>query len=81
MIVHSTPSSITCEVKPGGRVQFTGEWTLEPKFYLDVPSTAHWMGTFPRKELTPSELKHALDVLLGDARDKGWAIELAFAPE
>jgi hypothetical protein len=76
VITYSTPNSITCEVMPGKVVRLFGEWTLEPKFYLDVPEVAFWEGPLPQKELTPTELTLAVAILLKDAVAKGWVIEL-----
>ena len=36
MILFSTPSSITWLAKNQKTIKFFGEWTLEPKFYLDA---------------------------------------------
>lgn len=76
MIFNSTPGSITWGIDRGRCITFHGEWTLEPKFYLDIPKIAFWDGVEPRMPLTASELRQAINSLLTDAKEKGWDIEI-----
>lgn len=74
MIIYSTPGSITWEKDSEQRITLQGEWTLEPKFYLDIPDMVYWDGT--RQYLAEDELREALNSLLADANEKGWVIEI-----
>ena len=74
MILDSTPSSITWGTTQSHCVIFTGEWTLEPKFYLNVSTLLFWEQTVPKKLLTESERAYAIKNLLADASAKGWIL-------
>jgi len=74
MIIYSTPGSITWENDGEQRITFQGEWTLEPKFYLDLTETVYWDGT--RRRLAEDELRNVLNSLLADANEKGWVVEI-----
>ena len=74
MIIYSTPGSITWGKDGERRIKFQGEWSLEPKFYLDLPATVYWEGT--RRRLAEDELRESLNSLLADANEKGWVIEI-----
>jgi hypothetical protein len=74
MIVTSTPSSIVWQSPDGRRITFHGEWTLEPKFYLDVSNGITWDGTESSERLAEQEAKVALDGFLRDAKERGWTI-------
>lgn len=76
MIVNSTPGSITWRNDSGHQIIFSGEWTLEPKFYLYLSVTVFWSGTHPRSAVTQAELDEALKSLLLDASAKGWVIQI-----
>jgi len=76
MIFYSTPSSITWGKDENLRVTFHGEWTLEPKFYLDIHKGICWDKTNPPKQLTESEIQESIRLLLEDANAKGWVIEI-----
>lgn len=69
MIVGSTPWSITIDT---GSYVFTarGEWTLEPKFYLD-----HFERNGSRETSTEKIRAYARH-LLRDAVERGWIIEI-----
>lgn len=78
MIVRSTPSCITWEdTTTNMKIDFYGEWTLEPKFYLDVPKVAFWYNENSKKIVTSTELKEVLQQLLVESNSRGWIIELA----
>lgn len=74
MILGSTPGSITWGTDEGHCVIFRGEWTLEPKFYLDMSPLLFWENTEPKRFLTQSERAHALQMLHTDASRKGWIL-------
>ena len=74
MIFYSTPGSITWGTNETSQVTFFGEWTLEPKFYLDTSSGLFWDGTHPKKFLSESEHTYAIDKLIADAEIKGWTV-------
>ena len=74
MILGSTPGSITWGTNEDHCVIFRGEWTLEPKFYLDMSSLLFWENTAPKRFLTQSERAHALQMLRIDASKKGWIL-------
>ena len=75
MIVNSTPSSITYQDNNGKLIKFLGEWTLEPKFYLDKPaSELCYEPPNEIEKLSVIEINDALDHLLNEAKEKGWVI-------
>lgn len=74
MILFSTPSSITWARDKTHKLTFYGEWTLEPKFYLNTPVIGFWDDTKPKIPLSSEELKSAIDSLLNDAKLKGWIV-------
>jgi hypothetical protein len=76
MIVHSTPSTIVWADDLNRRLDFHGEWTLEPKFYLTIPKKPFWYKGTKKTEMTNSEFKHVLDKLLIEAVARGWNIEV-----
>jgi hypothetical protein len=71
MIVFSTPGSITWESKTGRRIIFWGEWTLEPKFYVDLPQKMHWDDGHL---LSDSEKPEVIKEFLSDASTRGWIL-------
>lgn len=75
MILVSTPSSIKCQLGESRSIIFYGEWTLEPKFYVDIKSPIHWEGDISKKPLSKDELDEAFSVLSRDADAEGWEIE------
>lgn len=77
MIVSSTPSSISCEIYDGKVVRFLGEWTLEPKFYLDLPDELFWEPPHSKIRLNPEEMENALQQLLKDATARKWVIKIS----
>lgn len=78
MIIFSTPGSITWISKNGRKVTFTGEWTLEPKFYLDLPSE---ISCDEGVILSNSEKTEAIKEFISDANARGWTIVLSPQPE
>lgn len=74
MIINSTPSAITCRLDDGREVKFYGEWTLEPKFYLDLNNVMH---IETNKCLSSKDAAHAMNNLLRFAKERGWEIEVA----
>ncbi len=74
MILDSTPGSITWGTAESHCVIFRGEWTLEPKFYLNMSTLLFWENTMPKKFLMESERAYALQNLLSDANEKGWIL-------
>ena len=74
MIFNSTPSSITWGTDENHRVIFTGEWTLEPRFYVNASVPIFWESTSPRRLLTIAEREYALRNMLLDATAKGWKL-------
>lgn len=74
MILNSTPGSITWGIDENHCVVFNGEWTLEPKFYLNISTPLFWENTKPRQLLTDLERTQAIDGLLADAVLKKWSI-------
>lgn len=75
MIISSTPSTIKCQFDTNRTITFSGEWTLEPKFYVDAQSILYWDGVAPRKRLSEAEQKDAFNMLQMDAQAKGWVLE------
>ena len=73
MIIFSTPGSITWKSVEGKKITFTGEWTLEPKFYLDLP---HEISFDDGYVLLESEKIQVIHELLSDANARGWTIVL-----
>ena len=73
MIIFSTPGSITWKSAEGKKITFTGEWTLEPKFYLDLPQEIFFDDGCV---LHQSEKNQVVQELLSDAKARGWTIVL-----
>lgn len=73
MIIFSTPGSITWKSAKGKEITFTGEWTLEPKFYLDLP---HEIFFHDGCVLREDEKNQVVQELLSDAHARGWTIVL-----
>ncbi len=73
MIIFSTPGSITWQAAEGKKITFKGEWTLEPKFYLDLPDEIFFDdgGVLHEREKT-----RVIQELLSDASARGWTIVL-----
>lgn len=74
MIFNSTPGSITWGLDESHQITFHGEWTLEPKFYLNLTEKIYWNGPKPRVLLSEAELKNALALFVEDTKQKGWRI-------
>jgi hypothetical protein len=74
MIINSTPGSITYESQTGKRITFFGEWTLEPKFYLNIPDNKNWDAPFSSIKLSDVDFKECLNNFLMEAAAKGWEI-------
>jgi hypothetical protein len=69
MIVYSTPGSITWASINGRQLTFSGEWTLEPKFYLD------FFDAWDNGEiLNDSQKEDVLKEFLKDTSLRGWVI-------
>lgn len=81
MIVYSTPSTIVWADDLNRRVDFHGEWTLEPKFYLTIPKQAFWYRGAEKTEMTNGEFKLVLDQLLIEAATRGWSVEIDASDE
>lgn len=73
MIIFSTPGSISWQSAKGKQITFTGEWTLEPKFYLDLPHEIFFDDGCVLRE---DEKIQAVKELLSDANARGWTIVL-----
>ncbi len=73
MIIFSTPGSITWQSAKDKQITFTGEWTLEPKFYLDLPHEIFFDDGCVLRE---DEKIQAVKELLSDANARGWTIVL-----
>lgn len=71
MIVFSTPGSIMWESKTGRRIIFLGEWTLEQKFYVDLPREIHWDNG---ELLNNSEKSMVIEEFQSDAGTRGWKL-------
>lgn len=71
MIVDSTPSYLICSLKDGREVVFEGEWTLEPKFYVNDTSSLLFRNG---EKLSDEEIAIAINTLLEDAKERGWKI-------
>lgn len=73
MIIFSTLGSITWQTAKDKKIIFTGEWTLEPKFYLDLPHEIFFDDGCVLRE---DEKIQAVKELLSDANARGWTIVL-----
>ena len=73
MITFSTPGSITWMSDEGKKITFTGEWTLEPKFYLDLPDEIFFDDG---RSLHESERTQVIQAFLCDASALCWTIVL-----
>lgn len=73
MIIFSTPGSITWQSSDGKKITFIGEWTLEPKFYLDLPKEIFFDDG---RVLNENEKTQVVEELLNDANARGWTIVL-----
>ncbi|WP_332744636.1 hypothetical protein [Hydrogenophaga sp.] len=72
MITKSTPWSITWIEDSKHTISFEGEWTLESKFYLTLPTSTCWdNSTTPIAEY---QLQDLLQRLRRAASDRGWII-------
>ncbi len=74
MIVHSTPGSIVWRSPDGRQITFLGEWTLEPKFYLDASAVDHWDEDGIACPITADELEGAVASLCSEAAARGWDV-------
>lgn len=77
MIIFSTPGSMTWMSDVGKKITFTGEWTLEPKFYLDLPDEIFFDDG---RAVHESEKTQVIQAFLGDVSARGWTIVLPSSP-
>jgi hypothetical protein len=73
MIIFSTPGSMTWQSSEGKKITFTGEWTLKPKFYLDLPGEIFFDDG---SVLHKNEKTQVVEDLLREANARGWMIVL-----
>lgn len=78
MITKSTPWSITWEEDINHVITFNGEWTLEPKFYLLLPTNPCWDGS--NTSIKRDQLKALLIRFENDAKQRGWVIVIEQEP-
>jgi hypothetical protein len=76
MILFSTPSSITWLAKNQKTIKFFGEWTLEPKFYLDAEYALEIDELKESKPLSLKQIKDYLPDFLQDCLDKNWVVKI-----
>lgn len=72
MITKSTPWSITWTENEIRSITFSGEWTLEPKFYLTLPKSACWNNSTTL--IAEHQLQDLLVRLNCAASGRGWII-------
>lgn len=72
MITKSTPWSITWVEDESHTITFSGEWTLEPKFYLVLPPRPCWDGS--NTAINRRHLRELLARFEREAKERNWVI-------
>jgi len=74
MIIDSTPGSITWLSADGKKIKYLGEWTLEPKFYLDLASACEIKNDGKLMQIGAKDIKKYLSEFLVECKGRGWDI-------